>query len=68
MATPKTQQVKTHIENCSFVNTSAANEHTRASVEALAAAIKANAEALIAVAKALEGAPAHMGTGLKIDG
>ena len=45
----------THIENCHITNSSAANEHTRAAVEALAAAAKANAEAISAIAKALQG-------------
>lgn len=37
----------------------AANKHTRAAIEALAAAATANANAIAAIAKALEGAPAY---------
>lgn len=56
------------ITGCSIVNSSAANEHTRAAVEALAAAAKANAEAIAAIAKALEGSPATMDTGIRVMG
>jgi hypothetical protein len=56
----------THIQNCSIVNTSAANEHTRAAVEALAAAAKANAEAISAIANSLKGSPATLEYGIKI--
>lgn len=41
----------------STVNNSAANEHTRAAIEALAAAAKANAEAIAAIADGLKGSP-----------
>jgi hypothetical protein len=58
----------TTIENCSIVNTSAANEHTRAAVEALAAAAKANAEAITSIANGLKGSPATMGYGINIGG
>jgi hypothetical protein len=58
----------TTIQNCSIVNTSAANEHTRAAVEALAAAAKANAEAISAIANGLKGSPATMETGIRIGG
>jgi hypothetical protein len=54
------------VKDCSFVNTSAANEHTRAAVEALAAAAKANADAIAEIAKSLQGSPATMGAGLRI--
>ena len=56
------------IQNCSIVNTSAANEHTRAAVEALAAAAKANAEAITAIANGLKGSPATMEYGINIGG
>ena len=52
------------IENCIVTNTSSANEHTRAAVEALAAAAKANAEAITAIANGLKGAPATMEYGI----
>lgn len=58
----------TTISNCSIINTSAANEHTRAAIEALAAAAKANAEAITAIANGLKGSPATMGDGIKIGG
>ena len=58
----------TTIQNCSIVNTSAANQHTGAAVEALAAAAKANAEAISAIADALKGAPATMETGIRVGG
>jgi len=47
------------ISNCNFESHSAANEHTRASVEALAAAAEANAEAISQIAKALQGGPTY---------
>jgi hypothetical protein len=56
----------THIQNCSIVNTSEANEHTRAAVEALANAARANAEAIRAIADSLKGSPATMECGIKI--
>jgi hypothetical protein len=52
------------IQNCSIVNTSAANEHTRAAVEALAHAAKANADAIAAIADGLKGSPATMDHGI----
>lgn len=55
-----------NVENCTFTNTSAANEHTRAAVEALANAAKANAEAIGKIADALKGSPATMETALRI--
>ncbi len=61
-------QPMTTIQNCSIVNTSAANEHTRAAVEALAAAAKANAEAISAIANGLKGSPATMERGINIGG
>jgi hypothetical protein len=54
------------IRDVSIVNNSAANEHTRAAVEALAAAVKANAEAIAEIARALKGAPASMEYGIKV--
>ena len=54
------------ITNCTITNTSAANEHTRAAIEALADAAKANAEAISAIAKGLTGSSAHMGSGITI--
>jgi hypothetical protein len=81
-ATPKPEApiVGAHIENVSIVNSSAANEHTRAAVEALAQAIggnadalsamalaiKANAEAVGAVAQGLKGSPATMTYGINL--
>ena len=59
-------QPRYHVEGCTFTNTSAANEHTRAAVEALAAAAKANAEAIAAIASALKGSPATMECGLRV--
>jgi hypothetical protein len=56
------------VSHCTFTNSSAANEHTRAAVVALADAIKSNADAIIATANALRGSPATMGTGLHIEG
>lgn len=56
----------TTIQNCSIVNTSAANEHTRAAVEALAGAAKANAEAISAIAAGLKGSPATMSHGIHL--
>lgn len=55
-----------NIENCTFTNTSAANEHTRAAIEALANAAKANAEAIGKIADALKGSPATMETAIRI--
>lgn len=73
MTTKKTKPAQTaapapsySIEGCSIVNTSAANEHTRAAVEALAAAAKANAEAISAIANGLKGSPATMETGIRL--
>lgn len=54
------------VENCSIVNTSAANEHTRAAVEALANAATANANAIAEIARALKGAPATMNAGISL--
>jgi len=59
---------QTIIQHCSITNTSAANEHTRAAVEALAAAVKVNAEAITAIANALKGSPATMETGIHVGG
>jgi hypothetical protein len=55
------------VTNCSIVNSGpATNEHTRAAIEALAAAAKANAEAIAEIAKALTGSPATMDTGIRL--
>jgi hypothetical protein len=54
------------VQNCTITNTSAANEHTRAAVEALAAAAKANAEAISRIADALKGSPATIENGICI--
>ncbi|AQW29105.1 hypothetical protein JK151_08980 [Ralstonia syzygii subsp. celebesensis] len=58
------------IANCSIVNTSAANEHTRAAVEALAHAAARNADAIAdaiaEIARALKGAPATMEHGISL--
>ncbi len=59
-------QPKTTLQNISIVNTSAANEHTRAAVEALSAAAKANAEAIAAIANGLKGSPATMDRAINI--
>lgn len=56
----------THIENVTITNTSAANEHTRSAIEALARAAEANARALSDIANALKGAPATMGHAIYI--
>lgn len=63
--TKKSQPVTT-IQDVSIVNTSAANEHTRAAVEALAKAAEANARAISDIALALQGSPATMETGIRI--
>jgi hypothetical protein len=54
------------VRDCSIINTSAANEHTRAAVEALAAAAKANAEAITAIAAGLKGSLANLECGIKL--
>jgi hypothetical protein len=54
------------VKDCSFVNTSAANKHTRAAVEALAAAAKANAEAISRIADALQGSQMTVESGIRI--
>jgi len=46
---------KIHVHDCSVINHCNANEHTRASVVALAEAISMNAKAIISVAEALKG-------------
>lgn len=56
------------ITGCVVTNNSAANEHTRDAVVALANAVAENAKALIAAAEALKGAPASMGAGIQIGG
>lgn len=65
---PQEQQpltkVGAHIENVNITNSSAANEHTRAAVEALAGAATANANAIAEIARALKGAPATIERGI----
>ncbi len=51
----------TRIENCSISVNSAANEHTRDAIVALANAAEANARAIEAAAKALSHGPAVTG-------
>jgi hypothetical protein len=63
---PSQAASSTTIQNCHITNTSAANEHTRAAVEALAAAAKSNAEAISAIANGLKGSPATMDYGIFI--
>lgn len=58
----------TTVQNCTITNTSAANEHTRAAVEALANAARANADAIAEVARALKGEPATMQSGIHVGG
>lgn len=63
---PKTPEVR--IENCNIsANAAVANEHTRDSVVALAAAITANANAVIAAANALKGGDARIDTGIRVE-
>lgn len=53
------------IKNCQITNTNApANEHTRAVVVALAAALEANANAIAETARALKGGAVTMGNGI----
>ncbi len=44
------------------------NEHTRASIEALAKAAHANADAIAACARALQGGSINMEAGIKVGG
>ena len=64
----KKQSPSAHIENVTITNTSSANEHTRAAVEALARAAEANAEAIRAIAESLKGSPANINHGIHISG
>lgn len=64
----KKPQAGMTVQNCTITNTSAANEHTRAAVEALAQAAGENARAIAAIAVALKGSPAHMEHGMHISG
>ena len=69
MATKKTapQAPVTHIENCTFTNTTApTNEHTRDAVVALAEALEANANALAEAARALKGGDARMDAAIRV--
>lgn len=61
-------QPATNISDCNFTNTSAANEHTRAAVEALANAAARNADAIAEIARALKGGNASTGTFISIGG
>lgn len=67
---PATEEIKAQpsalIEGCSFTAISAANEHTRAAVEALAMAATANAEAIKAIAEAMKGGPATIERAINI--
>lgn len=63
-AAPTAPTNSTVVQNCSIVNTSAANEHTRAAVEALARAAEANAKAISDIAQGLKGSPANMEHGI----
>ncbi len=54
------------LTNCTVINSSPANEHTRAAVIALAKAAKANAKAIGIIAVALKGSNSHMEAGFKI--
>jgi len=65
---PAAPSNSTVIQNCSIVNTSAANEHTRAAVEALARAAEANANAINSIAQGLKGSPASMNHGIHLSG
>lgn len=65
---PKSQPPTTSISDCTVTNTSAANKHTRAAVEALANALKANADAIAETARALKGSPANMECGIRLGG
>lgn len=69
MSTTKKQPARVAhvtVRNCTITNSSAANEHTRAAVEALSAAAKANAEAINAIANALKGSPATIEHGIHL--
>ena len=50
-----------NISDVSIINTSAANEHTRIAIVALAEALSRNADAIKATAEALKGSPATIG-------
>jgi hypothetical protein len=68
-STPAASAPQYTVSNCSIVNTTApANKHTRAAVEALAAAAQANAMAISAIANALKGGDATMRTGIELGG
>ena len=56
------------VTNCTVTNNSAANEHTRAAIEALAEAASANARAIERIAQALTGPPANMEAGIRVGG
>lgn len=66
-ATPSPAPTYT-IQHCSVTNSSAANEHTRAAVEALARAAEANARAIEAIANGLKGSPATIENGFRLGG
>lgn len=61
---PTVHNTGAHIENVNITNSSAANEHTRAAVEALAKAAEANARAISDIASGLKGSPASIGNGI----
>lgn len=56
------------VSDCVFNNNSAANEHTRAAIVAIAEAARANANALEAAAEALSRGHATNQVGLRIGG
>lgn len=60
-------QIGTSVANCTFTTSSAANEHTRAAVEALAAAVGRNADAIAEIARALKGGTINS-TGVHVGG
>ncbi len=63
---PKAKPTPTYaISDCIVNNGFAANEHTRAAVEALAGAAKANAEAIAEIARALKGSASTMENAFK---
>lgn len=64
--TDATPQPTYSVSDCVITNTSAANEHTRAAVEALANACGKNADALAEIARALKGGNATMNAGIHI--
>lgn len=56
---PVVNNMGAHVEHSTFNASSAANEHTRAAVIALASAAEANARAISDIASSLKGSPAY---------